>query len=358
MTPLGHALCRRIAATGPMTLADYMAACLLDPRHGYYATRDPFGAAGDFITAPEMSQMFGELLGLALAARWFDQGRPAPFTLAELGPGRGTLMADLLRATRGVPGFHAAARIQLVEASPTLREVQRARLAPFPVAWADGVEELADGPLFLVANEFFDALPIRQFLREENGWAETMVGLSGAETLALGRRPALLPDELFAHRHAAPGTLLEYRPAAAAIMAAIGRRIAHHGGLALIVDYGAWEGQGDTFQAVMQHHFADPLAAPGMADLTAHVAFDALARAARPAASSFGSQRAFLLAHGLAERSRRLAANLSGAQLDDHLAAAHRLTDAAEMGTLFKVLAIHPPGTPPLPGLALRNAAA
>ncbi|MFZ1480323.1 MAG: SAM-dependent methyltransferase, partial [Paracoccaceae bacterium] len=163
MTPLTRLLARRIRAGGPITLADYMTECLLHPEHGYYTTRPPFGAAGDFITAPEISQMFGELLGLALAQYWLDLGAPAPFTLAELGPGRGTLMADVLRATRAVPGFHAAAGLVLVEASPRLRRVQGDALAGFHPKWAGSAADLPQAPLFLLANEFFDALPIRQF---------------------------------------------------------------------------------------------------------------------------------------------------------------------------------------------------
>lgn len=166
MTALADLLVRRIAQTGPISLADYMADCLMHPDHGYYATRDPFGAAGDFITAPEISQMFGELLGLCLAQSWLDQGAPAAFTLAELGPGRGTLMADVLRATARLPGFHAAARLHLVETSPHLRARQRQTLGSHPVTWLDRAEDLPEAPLFLLANEFFDALPIRQFTRD------------------------------------------------------------------------------------------------------------------------------------------------------------------------------------------------
>jgi NADH dehydrogenase [ubiquinone] 1 alpha subcomplex assembly factor 7 len=186
MTALADILLARIAATGPMRLAEYMAECLLHPLHGYYATRDPFGAAGDFTTSPEISQMFGELLGLCLAQTWLDQGAPAPFTLAELGPGRGTLMADVLRATKGVPGFHAGLQVVLVEASAHLQGVQRATLGD--VRWVDDVQGLPDQPLFLLANEFFDALPIRQFTRVDAGWAETVVGSVDGH-LALGISP-------------------------------------------------------------------------------------------------------------------------------------------------------------------------
>ncbi|MDO7631523.1 MAG: SAM-dependent methyltransferase, partial [Loktanella sp.] len=183
MTKLGALLAQRIAATGPMTLADYMADCLMHPQFGYYATRDPFGASGDFTTAPEISQMFGELIGLCLAQTWMDQGAPAQITLAEIGPGRGTLMADALRATRGVVGFHAALSVHFIETSPTLRKRQ-AEAVP-DATWHDSIETLPQAPLYLVANEFFDALPIRQFTRDKAGWREHMVGVQG-DTLLMG----------------------------------------------------------------------------------------------------------------------------------------------------------------------------
>ena len=351
MTALADILKARIAATGPMSLADYMAECLLHPAHGYYATRDPFGGGGDFTTAPEISQMFGEVLGLCLGQAWLDQGRPTPFTLAELGPGRGTLMADILRTTRAVPGFHAAARVMLVEASATLRTVQRRTLGDHPVQWLDGVDHLPDAPLFLIANEFFDALPIRQFSRRGEGWAETVVGLQG-DRLTLGRTP---PAPLVALQHrlgdTPEGGIVETCPAAPPIMARIGATIAAHGGTALIVDYGDWRSRGDTFQAVKDHRFTDPLAEPGEADLTAHVDFEALARAAAPAsASRMIPQGALLQRLGIDARAARLAERLTGAALQSHLAAHHRLTDPQEMGSLFKALAIHPPHLPPPPG--------
>ena len=190
MTPLGAQIAAQIAATGPISLADYMATCLMHPEHGYYATRDPLGERGDFTTAPEISQMFGELTGLCLAQCWLDQGAPAPFVLAELGPGRGTLMADLLRATRGVPGFHEGLRLHLVEGSPVLRDAQARRLADAAPSWHDSADTLPDMPLFLVANEFFDALPIRQFERGADGWHERVVGLATAASRSGSGRPA------------------------------------------------------------------------------------------------------------------------------------------------------------------------
>jgi len=352
MTPLAGFLARRIAATGPITLADYMAECLLHPEHGYYTTRDPLGRAGDFTTAPEISQMFGELIGLMLAQSWQDQGAPAPFVLAEPGPGRGTLMADIWRATRGVPGFHAAARLHLVEASPTLRGAQRRALGGVAVSWCDRVEDLpGDLPLWLIANEFFDALPIRQFRRDPAGWREVVVGLSGDRLVAGLTVPA--PLAALAHRLAdtAPGEVVEICPAAAPVMAAIDRRIARHGGAAVIVDYGGWHSRGDTFQAVAGHAPADPFAAPGTADLTAHVDFAALAAAAPGLTRSELTPQGVLLDRlGIAARAARLAAGMDEAARRIHAAAYRRLTDPAEMGSLFQALALVAPGAPLPPG--------
>ncbi len=350
MTPLADLLIRRIAATGPIRLSDFMADCLLHPNHGYYATRDPFGAAGDFTTAPEISQMFGELLGLCLAQAWLDQGAPPAFTLAELGPGRGTLMADVLRATARVPGFHAAAQVVLVEASATLRARQLATLGRHRVTWADTTADLPQAPLFLLANEFFDALPIRQFVRAMQGWSETMVGLTQGQ-LSLGRSEAA-PLTLLEHRLAdtKPGDIVEVCPAAPAIMATISSRIMQHGGLALILDYGDWISKGDTFQALKAHRFVDPLAEPGEADLTAHVDFAALAAHTRRHA--YTSQGALLTALGIHARAAQLATRLTGPALEAHRTATHRLTAASEMGQLFKALAVFPPNAPLPPGFS------
>ncbi|AJE48333.1 class I SAM-dependent methyltransferase [Celeribacter indicus] len=345
MTPLAEILARRIAQTGPISLADYMSECLLHPRHGYYTTRDPLGAAGDFITAPEISQMFGELLGLCLAQSWLDQGAPAPFVLAEPGPGRGTLMADILRATRGVPGFHAAMRVHLVEASPTLRAAQRHALAGTEVRWCQGIAELPEAPLWLVANEFFDALPIRQFTRAGDGWRETLVGLrEGALTLGLSA-PAPLAG--LAHRlgDTVEGDVVETCPAAGPIVTEIARRLVAHGGAAVVIDYGDWHSRGDTFQALEAHRAVDPLARPGKADLTAHVDFEALAEAARAAGatpSRMIAQGPLLARLGIGPRAEALAAKLGGAELDSHIAAFERLTSPDKMGTLFKALALAP----------------
>ena len=351
MTALADLLLRRIHISGPITIAEYMADCLLHPRHGYYTTRPPFGTEGDFITAPEISQIFGEVLGLCLAQAWQDQGAPAAFVLAELGPGRGTLMADLLRATRGVPGFHAAAQVVLIEASPALRARQKASLAPYPVHWADSIDALPEAPLVLLANEFFDALPIRQFQRHAEGWQERLVGAQGGG-LAFGLSA---PTRIAALEHRLadtnPGDIVETCAPAQAIVAGLAARIDHYGGAALLIDYGDWRSRGDTLQALRHHAFADPLADPGEADLTAHVDFEALAQAAAPCSATGPVPQGMLLERlGITARAQTLAGRMTGAALTAHIAAHRRLTHPAEMGQLFKALALHPRSAPPPPG--------
>lgn len=352
----------RIAAEGPMRLDHYMAECLLHPRYGYYTTRDPLGVAGDFTTAPEISQMFGELVGLALAQAWLDQGRPGRFVLAELGPGRGTLMADALRAARNVPGFLAAADVVLVEASPALRARQAVNVPQ--ARWADSADALPDGlPLFLIANEFFDALPIRQFRRAAASsalWAETVIGLADDDGgLRAGLAPPA-PQPMLAHRlgDTREGEVVEICPAALAIVATIAGRIAAFGGAALFIDYGGGPSRGDTFQALRHHAPADPFDAPGAADLTAHVDFAALAKAAGTVAatSAITPQGLFLERLGITARATALAAGTSGAARDDLIAAHRRLTHPDEMGSLFKVLGITPFRAPALPGLPVQTA--
>ena len=350
MTPLGERIVRRIASQGPITLADYMAQVLTDPQHGYYMSGDPFGRRGDFVTAPEISQMFGELIGLWCVETWQRMGAPSSFLLAELGPGRGTLMADALRAARIAPGFRAAAALHLIEISPELRDRQRTALSDYQVTWHDGIANLPKGPMLLVANEFFDALPVRQFERTRKGWCERIVVLDDTGELALGLSPPssapalMVPKSL---REAPPGSLVEISPAASGIAAALGRRIAEDGGAALIVDYGRSESAiGVSLQAVRRHAPHAVLAEPGSADLTAHVDFAALAGAAEAAGARAQGpvpQGAFLQRLGLAARAEALSRTATPAQARDLEAACRRLSDADQMGELFKVLAVaHP----------------
>jgi SAM-dependent MidA family methyltransferase len=350
-TPLGEKLTATIAANGPLGIADYMDHCLADPEHGYYATRDPLGAAGDFITAPEISQMFGELIGAWLVHAWRMAGAPAPAILAEAGPGRGTLMADILRAASADQRFTSAISVHLVETSPALRGKQEATLSGVkaPVTWHERIDDVPDGPLLFVANEFFDALPIRQYIRSGSQWRERVVGLDSAGNLAFGLGPSDLDRPLSEMSADAPeGAVFEICPDAMAVMDIIASRIAASGGAALIVDYGHGQAAfGDTLQAVRNHAFADPLAEPGKADLTAHVDFSALARSVRQAgATAHGpiDQGAFLLAAGLLERAGRLGAGKDATAQEAISKAVERLAGPNAMGSLFKVLAVTPAG--------------
>ena len=324
MTPFERALRERIAADGPITLEAYMEAC----NNYYYATRDPLGAGGDFTTAPEISQMFGEMVGAALADCWLRGGAPEDAIYVELGPGRGTLAKDALRVLRG-GGFEGAAH--LVETSPVLKAAQ-AETVPGAV-WHDDLDSLPDGPQLAVANEFFDALPIRQMVGEQE--RRVMVAAGG---LAFDR----------------DGEIVEQSPAREAAAKALAARLVRFGGVALIIDYGhARSAPGDTLQAVRGHAFAPVLASPGEQDLTAHVDFEALANAARSEggmASAVATQSEWLTSLGIGARAAALA-TANPKRVDELAAAVHRLTARDEMGSLFKVMAIHSPAWPTPMGL-------
>lgn len=351
MTELRDILKAQIATSGPMNVAQYMATCLLHPKYGYYTNRDPLGVKGDFTTSPEISQMFGELIGLSLAQCWLDQGAPAPIALAELGPGRGTLMADILRATARVPGFHDALSVHLVEASPVLRNEQKDRLNRYAPTWHDDVTTLPEKPLFLVANEFFDALPIRQFLRDGPGWRERVINVVDGD-LAFGLTTAA-HNAALTHRieDTRDGDLVETCTQGETIMAQLGNKIAMFGGAALVIDYGDWCSLGDTLQAVARHQVQDVLATPGQVDLTAHVDFETLTKACGCAYSRLTPQGVFLERLGITQRAQSLAAGLTGDALQTHVAAHRRLTHPDEMGKLFKIIGFFPNGQQPPPGV-------
>ena len=354
MTSVAEIIARRIRAAGPLTVADFMLEAMQHPRLGYYATRDPLGAAGDFITAPEMSQIFGELIGLWCAEVWARMGGPDPVLLVELGPGRGTLMADALRALAVAPDFRRALRLHLVETSPALRALQARTLATAAPTWHERLDAVPAAPLLLVANEFLDALPIRQFERRGGGWHERRVGLApDGRALAFALDPApspsaaLIPPRLSA---APDGSVAEVCPAALGLADELARRLARDGGAALFIDYGQGQSAcGDTLQAVRQHRYHPVLEAPGSADLTAHVDFEAFAGAARAAgARTCGAvtQASFLRALGIELRVRQLVANASAETSAAIRGGVRRLIDAGEMGTLFKVLALTHPDLP------------
>jgi NADH dehydrogenase [ubiquinone] 1 alpha subcomplex assembly factor 7 len=357
MSPLEVELRAMISASGPIPVSRYMALCLSHPEHGYYTNRDPFGRAGDFVTAPEISQMFGELVGLWAAEVWRQMGSPPAVRLIELGPGRGTMMADALRAARALPAFRSALSVHLVETSPALERRQRETLAAcgVPITWHRALAEVPAGAAIIFANEFFDALPVHQAVRGAQGWHERVVGLDHEGRLAFAFSPVLSPIAHMPQRldaTAAPGAIFEWRCAEA--IRALAARVARNGA-ALIIDYGHTEsGLGDTLQAVRGHRFADVLAEPGEADLTAHVDFAALrADAERAGTHVYGSieQGLFLQRLGITQRAARLK-TATPAKADAIDAALARLTGPgpAGMGRLFKALALCDPTLGPLPG--------
>ena len=346
---------RRIAASGPVTVAEFMRLALAEHGAGYYATRDPIGQAGDFITAPEISQMFGELIGLWCVDAWERAGAPDPFLLVELGPGRGTFMADALRAAKVRPAFLSALRLHLVEISRPLRDVQEQRLGAFHPLWHDDTTTLPEGQALVIGNEFLDALPIHQFEMTEHGWRERAVDHAndalGWTLLSPGPQTGLLQP---AHRRAKPGEIAEVCPAALSLAGALGARMAEDGIAALFIDYGpAASGVGGSLQAVKAHRFCDPLQDLGAADLTAHVDFAAIANAAREAGARVHSavaQATFLETLGIRTRAALLSA---GAGEEDRAAIAQamtRLIDPRQMGSLFKALAISHPDLQELAG--------
>ncbi len=352
MTDCAKDLRRIISARGPVSLAEFMAIALTDPQTGYYVRRSPI--SGDFVTAPEISQIFGELIGLFFVQAWEDRGRPDRIQLIELGPGRGTLMADMLRAARVRPEFLRAADIHLVEISPALRALQQRTLAD-RVTWHTTFGEIApDAPAFVLANEFFDALPVRQFVRTRAAWHERKIALDG-NRFCFCIDPVPVPAGLIPRhlREAPDGVVFELSEQSHAFAAELATRVAATGGVALIIDYGHVEsGFADTFQAVQAHHFADPLVAPGDADLTCHVDFAALRAVALESGASVSGplpQGRFLAALGIHARAEMLKRSaVSYASMID--SGVERLVSNAQMGSLFKVMGLSFAGDPPLPG--------
>jgi len=350
---LAKKIARRIRAEGPLTVAAYMAMALHDREAGYYARRELIGAFGDFTTAPEISQIFGELIGLWCAELWDRIGRPDPLILTELGPGRGMLMSDLLRVTDALPGLRRTLRVFLVEASPALRAEQQQRLCQAHPEWLTRVEEIPEGPMLLVANEFLDALPIRQFVRGPDGWSERMVGVDPENRLIFMDGPAnpgaslLVPEEL---RCQGLGAIAEICPAALALASTLGARFARQPGAALFIDYGYFPTiPGPTLRAVQRHRPVSVLAAPGTADLSAHVDFAGFAEAARAAGADVRgpvSQGRFLTALGARLRLAALSAQAAPAQRQELESGLRRLLDPDEMGHVFKAMALISPGLP------------
>lgn len=340
MTPLEALIRERIVQEGPIGLDRYMELCLGHPQHGYYMAQQPFGADGDFITAPEISQFFGELIGIWCIGAWQAMGEPAEFVLAELGPGRGTLMADVLRAARVVPAFVQAARVHLVETSPRLSAIQRNTLGG-DVLWHARVEDLPQAPTLFLANEFFDAIPIRQFERRDGRWFERTIGLEN-DALSLG----LVPSDIALNGN--DGDVIEFSPARMEIASAIGKKLNANRGAALIIDYGHLRSApGDTLQALRKHKFVPITESPGLCDVTSHVDFASLEKSFRQEGVQVFpplTQRNFLLAMGLEQRMAALSAKSLPAQQSLLKRGASRLVDEDQMGNLFKVLAVVSPG--------------
>lgn len=357
-SPLEQEIRRLIAAAGPMPVAQYVSLCLTHPKYGYYVTRDPFGAGGDFVTAPEVSQMFGELVGLWAAAVWKMMGAPENVRLVELGPGRGTMMRDALRAMNVAPAFRKAIVVHFVEVSPTLEKAQRETLAKAGALfhWHHDLSEVPAGPVIILANEFVDALPVHQMIKHSDGWHERVVALNAAGNLVLGSSAHPVPNferVLPKNVRAAPvGSIYEWRSDNVAFE--IGRRVRDNGA-ALVIDYGhSHSDVGDTLQAIGQHAFADALAAPGSVDITAHVDFEAFGSAAESMGAAVHGpidQRDFLLRLGIQARADALKAAASPEKKAEIDAAIERLTQAGRtgMGRLFKAIGLADPKLGPLP---------
>jgi NADH dehydrogenase [ubiquinone] 1 alpha subcomplex assembly factor 7 len=360
-SPLQSEIKKLIKSSGPMPVWRYMELCLMHPRHGYYLSRDPLGREGDFTTAPEVSQMFGELLGLWAASVWRAIGSPPLLRLIELGPGRGTMMADALRALRVLPPLYQALSVHLVEINPVLREKQRATLSGSrDISWLDTIDDVPDGPSVIFANEYFDVLPIHQMVKRETGWHERTVEIDSDGQLVFGaaseptpRFDTLLPPLV---RAAPVGAVFEWRPDTEIMK--IASRVRDQDGAALIIDYGHLRSDaGDTFQAIARHSFTDPLKNPGQADLTAHVDFQALARAAEDLGARIHgpvSQGDFLRRLGIETRAVTLMAKATPEVSEDIAGALKRLVGGGRggMGSMFKVLAVSEPNLSSLAGFA------
>ena len=322
-----------ILSSGPISLADYMKVCLTHPEHGYYVRNKPIGSTGDFITSPEISQMFGELIGLWIVQIWLDHKKPANFSLIEFGPGNGTLMKDILRSTKMIKGFHDALHLILIEISPTLCEIQKKALGSFRAHWQTEVGSFPKQPTVIIANEFFDSLPIRQFKRERDQWMEVMITIKDPSSQKYNKLSFELTQNIINY---------------------ISDHIQKNSGAALIIDYGKEGNIGDTFQAVRQHKYSNPLKYPGLTDLTSYVDFNAIRNSAEKSgliASKLTYQADFLKNLGIEQRAKILSQKLPHSQLCLHQAALKRLVHHDEMGHLFKVLGLRNPTSPPLIGL-------
>jgi NADH dehydrogenase [ubiquinone] 1 alpha subcomplex assembly factor 7 len=335
MTALEKIILGMIEQDGPMPLDRFMSLALGHPEHGYYVTRDPFGTSGDFTTAPEISQVFGELIGVWIVQVWEQLGKPRHFALVELGPGRGTLMADILRVLQKIPACAKAAEVHLVETSPVLRAAQQDRVPQ--ATWHGGVASLPPLPTILIANEFFDALPIRQFERKQGHVFERVVGVND-DGLSIGLVPS-------GYRIPIAGDgVFEDASVRETIATHLGNHLAAMSGAALIIDYGHLRtALGDTLQAMKAHRFCAVTENVGEADITSHVDFESLGRVFHKGGAKIAglmTQAEFLAAMGLEARTQVLASKVEGARRTELVAASERLANATQMGELFKVMAV------------------
>jgi len=359
-SPLELEIRKRIRLAGPMPVRQFMTLCLTHPDYGYYTTRDPLGASGDFITSPEISQVFGELIGLWAASAWHMMGQPENVRLIELGPGRGTMLMDAMRAAQVVPAFRQAIVLHLIEVNPKLRERQQQGLGTLdvPSMWHESFDEVPEGPAIIVANEFFDALPINQAIKQFNGWYERVIEIDQDDNLVFGISNEVIPlfDQLVpaAVREAPVGAIYEWRTDNLAL--GIGQRVTREGGAALIIDYGhAKSATGETLQAVGGHAFVNPLISPGEVDLTAHVDFEAIMLAAESMGARLHGpvdQARLLRNLGIDKRAAALKTYASPDKAGDIDAACQRLLGETKtgMGKLFKAIAISHPDLKTMPG--------
>lgn len=345
-----------INQNGPITIARFMNHCLYNKNFGYYATKSqPIGTDGDFITSPEISQVFGELIGLWLVQTWIDRGKPSPFSLIELGPGNGTMMLDILNATKKFSDFIEPASIILVENSNTLKARQKRLLRGYHPIWVENILDIPEQPLFLIANEFLDALPIRQFKKDNNIWHERYVALSDNDELHFIYAPSNFNSELNVLYRGVPNdTTIETSDISQSILSDLSKKILQNGGVCLFIDYGFFDGVGETLQAVHQHAYAHPLANLGNADLTAQVNFKNvynLFKRKGLRATNLENQGNFLLHLGIRQRAEVLAKNLSQTKKKLHFDSIDRLINNDQMGTLFKIMGVTNEGSPTLPFL-------
>lgn len=342
-----------ILQTGPISMAEFMQVALSHPEYGYYKTREPFGLQGDFTTSPEISQMFGELIGIWCVDIWYKMGSPKDIQLVEIGPGRGTLMADLLRITRHIPGFHDSISVSMVETSQRLCDVQRKKIGnTHPrIHWAQNLSDVAQKPLILMCNELFDALPVHQYVKQNDKWHEKMLGVNKSGELEFMLSPCAFNPS--ANDETKDGSVIEICPLAEVIMQEISGRVREYGGAALIIDYGYVKSEyKNTVSALSKHMHHDLLKNIGEADISAHVDFFALGKVAvNNDVEAYGaiSQGEFLRNLGIEVRAEKLKENASEKQKADINSALERLVKNGEkqMGELFKVLALASDGIAP-----------